>query len=842
MKKTTRDVNGKKKPDPGDPFSDLNPEALWAQIGIDIPRQRAERDEVRNRESRTGRSPAERPGIGIRDKEGGVRPQVPPAGQPITGDAHPGEQAGRLAQASSRKIAAGQTEGRDNAAITVPAAPPVTPSPLRKDARIDANLDRPMTRVRVGASSPGIPKSERPRSRDLQSPTALPAALQALAPAEDSGPVVAVSPPATLIPVRKDEQAKPADDEKAGIFREEAPGRETPPDKDLVQEERETLRKLSLGGFLQKKGIRFNGKPVEAAPPVPAGRNTQGQETGVPAMPNGLTGRMVSLIRSGPLAPIMNRIMPPPKVIASIHFDPGPLSQPNFEGHIRSTSLTYAVDPPYQFVHIEFSPTEGALVYSVIEPGLSVDEKQAMALVEKSFGKMIVSNAQVITPAAREVYLRDRYLTILKIFDLRLSEEQKERIFFHLRRKYLGYGRLDSLMKDRYIEDISCNGPGMYLYILHRIYGSIRTDVIYDEVELNNFVLRLAQMAGRHISLLQPIRDLSLPDGNRANITLGSEVTKKGSTFTIRKFRSNPISPVELVEYGTIDPAQLAYLWILMEYKRSILVSGGTATGKTTLLNVLCSFIPPEFKIVSIEDTAELNLMHPNWIQSVSRSGFGGESSTSSLSGVSGMTSRTPGDISLYDLLVAALRQRPEFIIVGEVRGTEAFTLFQAIAVGHAALGTIHAGSMDELLARVESNPMNVPRSLIANLDAVIFAMYLKQGERNVRRIINIVEVLELDRETKEIVTNTAFKWIPETDTFQFQGRSFLFDKIRETYGVEQDLLTRELVDRANLISWMKRKGIREYGEVTELIRTYYRDKGRVEALINSDLSEKLGI
>jgi len=526
----------------------------------------------------------------------------------------------------------------------------------------------------------------------------------------------------------------------------------------------------------------------------------------------------------------------------SIHFDTGPLDQPSFEGTIRETNLTYAVDAPFQYVHIEFSPSEGALVYSVLEPALSEDEKQALALVERAFGKMIVSNAQIIIPAAREVYLRDRYLTIIKIFDLRLSEEQQERIFFHLKRKYLGYGRLDALMKDRYIEDISCNGPGMYLYILHRIYGSIRTDVIYDEVELNNFVLRLAQMAGRHISLLQPIRDLSLPDGNRANITLGSEVTKKGSTYTIRKFRSNPISPVELVEYGTIDPAQLAYLWILMEYKRSILVSGGTATGKTTLLNILCSFIPPEFKIVSIEDTAELNLMHPNWIQSVSRSGFGCETSTSSLSGVSGISSRTPGDISLYDLLVAALRQRPEFIIIGEVRGTEAFTLFQAIAVGHAALGTIHAGSMDELLARVESNPMNVPRTLVANLDAVIFAMYLKQGERNVRRIVNIVEVLELDRETKELVTNTAFKWVPETDAFQFQGRSFLFDKIRETYGVEQDVLTRELVDRANFISWMMKRGIREYGEVTELIRAYYRDRARVEALINSELSEKMGI
>jgi flagellar protein FlaI len=275
---------------------------------------------------------------------------------------------------------------------------------------------------------------------------------------------------------------------------------------------------------------------------------------------------------------------------------------------------------------------------------------------------------------------------------------------------------------------------------------------------------------------------------------------------------------------------ELAYLWILMEYKRSILVSGGTATGKTTFLNVLCSFIPPEYKIVSIEDTAELNLLHPNWIQSITRAGFGSSesSSSSSVSGISGVSSKTPGDISLYDLLVAALRQRPEFIIVGEVRGGEAFTLFQAIAVGHAALGTIHAGSMDELLARVESNPMNVPRSLFSNLDVVIFPMLIMKGERSVRRLATIIEMLELDRDSGDLITNTAFKWLPDVDEFQYQGRSFLFDKIKDTHGVSKDVLNQELKDRTAFLLWMQEAGIRDYSEVTEQIRAYYRDKPAV--------------
>ncbi|HTY15830.1 MAG TPA: type II/IV secretion system ATPase subunit, partial [Methanoregulaceae archaeon] len=389
------------------------------------------------------------------------------------------------------------------------------------------------------------------------------------------------------------------------------------------------------------------------------------------------------------------------------------------------------------------------------------------------------------------------------------------------------YGRIDTLMKDKYIEDISCNGSNLFLYVLHRIYGSVKTDVIYEEVELNNFVLKLAQISGRHVSLLQPIRDVTLPDGSRANLTLGSEVTKKGSTFTIRKFRANPISPIELMDYQSVDAQQLAYLWILMEYKRSILVSGGTATGKTTFLNVLCAFIPDEYKIVSIEDTAELNLMHPNWIESVTRMGFGAAEAVGA-SGVSGISRKAPGDISLYDLLVAALRQRPEFIIVGEVRGEEAFTLFQAIAVGHAALGTIHAGSMNELLARIESNPMNVPRSLLSNLDAVIFPMHIKRGERSLRRISNIVEILELDRESGDLITNTSYKWVPETDVFKFQGRTFLFDKIKETYGISKDLLFQELKDRADFLNWLQRHNVRDYQQVGEMIRLYYRDKAEI--------------
>jgi flagellar protein FlaI len=534
---------------------------------------------------------------------------------------------------------------------------------------------------------------------------------------------------------------------------------------------------------------------------------------------------------------IFNRVRmifskPPQQDITTIMFDHGELSVPSLEGALKDVNITYVVDPPYQYVHIEFSQQEGSMLYSVVEPQLSSDEKTALTIIENAFEKLVSTNAELIDAERREKYLHERFYSLIDIFGLKLTEDQKARMYFHLRKQYLGYSRIDTLMKDKYIEDISCNGSDMYLYVQHRTYGSIRTNVKFGEVELNNFVLKLAQVSGRHVSLLQPIRDLTLPDGSRGNITLGGEVTRKGSTFTIRKFRANPISSIELMDYGSIDAKQLAFLWILMEYKRSILVSGGTATGKTTFLNVLCSFIPPEYKIVSIEDTAELNLMHPNWIQSITRSGFGTADDGGGMSGISGLggggSRKSPGDISLYDLLVAALRQRPEFIIVGEVRGGEAFTLFQAIAVGHAALGTVHAGSMDELLARVESNPMNVPRSLLSNLDVVIFPMHIMKGERSMRKISNIVEILELDRDTGDLITNTAFKWLPDTDTFQWQGRSFLFDRIRDTYGVSKETLNQELKHRTDFMLWLQKNDIREYEEVTRMIQVYYRDKESV--------------
>ncbi len=517
---------------------------------------------------------------------------------------------------------------------------------------------------------------------------------------------------------------------------------------------------------------------------------------------------------------------------------------PSFEEFEKYKSITYPVKEPFQFVNL--SEKEGEIVYEAIEPQLTAREKNILQKVVTAYDMLVNVGTVLIDVEDKLRFLEDTYREILSIYGIKLTTSEYQRLLYYIVRDYVGYGKADLIIGDRFIEDISCNGPNVPVYVYHRFYESIRTNVMFEEIELNNFIQRLAQLSGRHISILQPIRDAALPDGSRVNMTLGKEVTKKGSTFTIRKFRSEPISPTEIIALGTVSSQMMGLLWLLVEYENSILISGGTATGKTTTLNAISMLIRPENKIVSVEDTPEINLAHPNWIQAVTRVGFGeaggGGGSVSGVSGVSGISGigrsgSSSGDITLYDLLVAALRQRPDYIIVGEVRGQEAYTLFQAISVGHAAMGTIHAASVTELIARVESMPMNVPRVLVANLDLVIFLAAVRKGEEKVRRVREVVEILGVDPGTKELVTNPIFRWNPVTDTQEYLGRSFIVEKISKSYGIPKAQLEKEIEKRTAILEDLRKRGVMNYKDVTEAVRQYYLEREALGAL--SDVSAK---
>jgi archaeal flagellar protein FlaI len=519
-----------------------------------------------------------------------------------------------------------------------------------------------------------------------------------------------------------------------------------------------------------------------------------------------------------------------------VHIQGEKVLVPTYEDIDKYGAIVYPVREPYQFVNLHMD--NGELTYNNIEPQLTANEKVILKKTAEAYD-VLVNVGTVLTSADDKLqFLDDTFRDIMRIYSIKLTDLEYRRILYYIERDYVGYGRIDTIIRDRLIEDISCNGPNAPVYVYHRFFESIKTNVVFEEVELNNFILRLAQLSGRHISILQPIRDAALPDGSRINMTLGKEVTKKGSTFTIRKFRSDPISPVEIMILHTSDARIFAFLWILIEYGRSLLISGGTAAGKTTLLNAISMLIKPENKIVSVEDTPEINLAHTNWIQAVTRVGFGEGGSVSGVSGLSGISGsgKSAGDINLYDLLIAALRQRPDFIIVGEVRGEEAYTLFQAISVGHATMGTIHAASMPELLARAESQPMNVPRVMLANLDIVIFVAAVRKEQEKVRRIREIVEILGVNPVTKELVTNVVFRWDPIRDEFEFLGRSFQMEKISKSSGIPMSSLDQELDNRIRLLEKMRVEGITNYRDVTDIIRSYYLDRDsvlRAERLAN---------
>jgi len=342
------------------------------------------------------------------------------------------------------------------------------------------------------------------------------------------------------------------------------------------------------------------------------------------------------------------------------------------------------------------------------------------------------------------------------------------------------------------------------------------TNILFkDEKELNSFIIRLAYLSGKNISIASPILDASLPDGSRVQLTYGSEVTKRGSTFTIRRFRVDPLTISDLIAFNTVSPEIAAYLWYIIENRASVIVAGGVAAGKTTMLNCLSMFIKPEMKIVSVEDTHELNLPHENWIPSVVRLGFGNENKRS-------------GSITLFDLLKAAVRQRPDYIIVGEVRGEETYTLFQAMATGHLGMNTIHAESVEAVINRLESEPMNIPKPLIAMIDAIMVMARTEIEGKPVRRAITTTEVLELDRKTKGIRTEEVFSWNSKGDNFVFSGRSNLLEKHMKKLDISAEDIRLELHRRRTVLEWMVRKNIRHYTNVANVIREYYANPNRV--------------
>ena len=397
-----------------------------------------------------------------------------------------------------------------------------------------------------------------------------------------------------------------------------------------------------------------------------------------------------------------------------------------------------------------------------------------------------------------------------------LSPFQYNSIRYLLRRKLEGMGVLDPLIVDPNIEDISCAGLGS-IFVEHKIFGSLRTDITFEtHGELDKFVIELAEGIKHPVTFREPCVDATLPDGSRINIVYGTDVSKRGSNFTIRKFNETPLSIMELIQFGALNYDMAAYLSMILQEGMNAWISGETASGKTTVLNALTTFVPPDAKIVSIEDTPEVQVPHHNWIRGVTR----GSSKDSDAS-----------EVSMFDLLKAALRQRPNLIIVGEIRGAEGAIAFQAMQTGHACMSTFHAASVSKLIQRVTGVPISVPKTYVDNLNVVIICQQVRLASGSLgRRITSINEIVSYDSISDSFSFIETFSWNPLTDTFDFKGfqNSYLLEyKIAPRRGLPEDKrrqIYKILKQRADVLKRIHEQGKTDFYEVYGILSKAYRE------------------
>jgi archaeal flagellar protein FlaI len=454
--------------------------------------------------------------------------------------------------------------------------------------------------------------------------------------------------------------------------------------------------------------------------------------------------------------------------------------------------------------------------YSLVEPTLTDLDKQWVREIKNILWDELSLNSKGFKDRKEsEEFLKLKILETSVKYKIDVDANTLGKYQYYITRDFLGFGKIDGIMIDENIEDVSCDGINSPVFVWHRKYESIPSNVVYETPEeLENFVFKLAYLCGRHISIAQPILDGTLPDGSRAQVTYGTEVTPKGSTFTIRKFKRSPLTITDLIIYNALSPEIAAYYWFLIENRHSVLIGGDIGGGKTSMLNAISLFIRPTLKIVSIEDTQEIRLPHQNWEMMVTRQGLGTGAGAVGEAGI--------GSISMFDLLRAALRQRPDFIIVGEIRGEEAYALFQAMATGHLGLTTIHAEHVQGVLHRLTTKPMNIPATQVENLNAISIVRRLVVNNVSLRRTISVSEMVGWDKEQNDFKVQDIFRWDPEKDIYLKVGRSPLLDRIAVQWGYSNEEIDQELEMRKTILEYMVRKHVRSYEDVSKLVLDYF--------------------
>ncbi len=442
------------------------------------------------------------------------------------------------------------------------------------------------------------------------------------------------------------------------------------------------------------------------------------------------------------------------------------------------------------------------IVY-VRKPGESIDHLLEGDVEQQSLKNRMISFLQTDFTAKRKAKKEEeQYPDVTQLPDGRvvMSQQEFNSIEYLLIRDKIEMGVLKPFLDDPNIEDITCDGVGP-IFIEHKIFKGLKSAIEFQNADqIDDFVIKLAERIKRPLTYRNPIVDATLLDGSRINIVYGSEISKHGSNFTIRKASGEPASILQLIEWKTTDYMVAAYIWICIEFGMSLFMSGETASGKTTSLNAFTTFIPPENKIVTIEDTPELVVPHKNWSREVSKGKGKGEGEGA--------------DVTMFDLLRAALRQRPNQILVGEIRGSEGAVAFNAMQTGHPVMSTFHAASVEKLIQRLCGDPINIPKSHVDNLNVVVIQSAVRRPDGSmVRRILSVNELVGYDPETGGFSFVQMFGWDPVTDTFAFTGKGsshLLENKIATILGIPEHKKSEiylEVEKRARILERLHKAG-----------------------------------
>ncbi|NQW23197.1 MAG: type II/IV secretion system ATPase subunit [SAR202 cluster bacterium] len=493
-------------------------------------------------------------------------------------------------------------------------------------------------------------------------------------------------------------------------------------------------------------------------------------------------------------------------------------------GDMKNPNIIYPIGGGL-YIHILPDPTDARNFYYAIEPGMSVDSVEIMNMLESNLVDYVeelddLSGGETIDRTKALLGVLDQICVIVKPGQLQAAREklakkddgtvpvtrvQYETLKYELIRDKEGLGVLQPLVLDPYLEDISCSGIGP-IFLEHKVFKALKSNIIFkDYRELDDFVIQLSERIGKPVTYRQPIIDSVLPDGSRINLVFGEDVSLRGSNFTIRKFSETPISIVQLVEFGGLTYEMAAYLSLAMHHGLNIFVSGETASGKTTLMNAMTTFLPATDKIVSIEDTPEVQIPHPNWCREVVRASTG-ESGAS---------------VGMFDLLRAALRQRPNEIIIGEIRGAEGAIAFQAMQTGHACMATFHADSVEKLIQRLTGSPISIPKTYVDNLNLVVIqSMVRLPNGKPGRRLISLNEIVGYDPPSDSFSYVEVFRWDPAKDEFEFTGymNSYMLEEVIAPKRGLPPSRKREIYDelnrRTNLLRRLKDQGVTGFHEI----------------------------